>query len=106
MIPNLDLLLLAFFHGSFISCILLLITSFTLILLLLAISVTLFLLLFIDAYDVLSLVSWSFETLRANLELGFILAICSLLRLLIDAALALKPPSFQRRVSELKMRLF
>ncbi|KAI7993635.1 hypothetical protein ACSBR2_040369 [Camellia fascicularis] len=91
MVPNLDLILIAVLHGSFISCILLVFTFLMLICLLLAFSITLFSIVIIDSYDVFSMISLYFGTLRANVELGFVLVLFTLLHFMVNAGLASKP---------------
>ncbi|PSS17816.1 Protein Tat like [Actinidia chinensis var. chinensis] len=91
MVPNLDLILLAFLHGSFISCILLLVIFLTLICLLLAFSIALFSIVLIDSYHIFSLVSLYFGTLRANVEMGFAIGVFTLMHFMVNAALDSKP---------------
>jgi len=79
MVPNLDLILLAFLHGSFISCTLLVLFFVVLICLLLAISVTLFSILLIYSYDIFCWISLYSGAPRANVELGFVLLLCTLM---------------------------
>ena len=91
MVPNLDLILLAFLHGSFISFLLLLLLFLTLISLLLSFFLALFSILLIDSCHIYSLLSQYFGTLWANLQLGCKLILLALTHLFVTLVLALKP---------------
>ncbi|XAR70868.1 hypothetical protein NMG60_11027902 [Bertholletia excelsa] len=91
MVPNLDLILLSLLHGSFISCILLLFVFVIMICLLLAFFITLLSIILIDSYDIFSTLSLYFHNLRANIELGFVLVLVTLVHVLVKGALASKP---------------
>lgn len=104
MIPNLDLLLLAFLHASFISCILLVTTFFLLICLLLASSITVFSIILFDALNIITPVSTIINTLIVNLELGFTLVSYVVISRAVDAALVLTP-LFEAAVSGVKVRV-
>lgn len=103
MLPNLELILLLILHGSFIASILLLFTSLVLLALLLAFFLGLFSLVVIDLYDIFPLISWCFQTTKANLELGFVLILCVILRRVVNTIL-LSIPFFQRVLYRLKAK--
>ncbi|KAH7574245.1 hypothetical protein JRO89_XS03G0270400 [Xanthoceras sorbifolium] len=77
---NLDIILVAFLHGAFIACVLLLLVSLVLIAMLLSSFLTVFSIVAIDLYTTSSMFSSCFKTAKANLELGFVLVLCTLLR--------------------------
>ncbi|KAK9750520.1 hypothetical protein RND81_02G202600 [Saponaria officinalis] len=79
MIPNLDLILLAFLHGAFISCILLVVIFVIVNCLLTAFIIALFFFAFVDVYDDVLLLLPYVETLRANLMLGGVWALYNVL---------------------------
>ncbi|EOY29717.1 hypothetical protein QQP08_025948 [Theobroma cacao] len=103
MVPNLDLILAALLYGSFIACVLLVVAFVILITLLLAFSFSTFSIVFLDLYSVYSLLSRYVGSIEANLELGFLLLLCSLMRYAISAAMASKP-SVDRLVSQLRVK--
>ncbi|KAJ0030801.1 hypothetical protein Pint_12817 [Pistacia integerrima] len=79
-----DLILLAFLHGSFIAFVLLLLVFLIVILMSLAFSLSLLSIIAIDLSTVYSTSSPYFETVEADLELGFFLFLCMILRYAID----------------------
>lgn len=104
MVPNLDLFLLAFLHYSFIAIILLLVISFMLIVLLLSFFLGLFSIVIIDLYDAsFPIVSWWFETTKANLQLGLVLIVCSFIIYVVEISLASKPV-FERVISSFRVK--
>ncbi|KAK4558911.1 hypothetical protein RGQ29_008246 [Quercus rubra] len=90
MIPNLDLILVAFLHGSFIACVLLVVISVILIGLLFSFFLTLFSIVIIDLYDVFSMCSMHYVTLKANLELGLVLILYIVMQQAVSLVLASK----------------
>ncbi|KAM7490422.1 hypothetical protein LguiA_033343 [Lonicera macranthoides] len=104
MVPNLDLILLALLHGSFISCVLILVLFIILMALLLAFSIGALSIVVIDSFDLFSLISRYVATLRANIELGFILILVTAMHFIINAAIASKP-WFNNIVSKIKENL-
>ncbi|KAM3735657.1 hypothetical protein ACB098_10G103300 [Castanea mollissima] len=91
MIPNLDLIVLvAFLHGSFIACALLVVISVILIGLLFSFSLTLFSIVIIDLYDVFSMCSMHYVTLKDNLELGLVLILYMVMQHAVSLVLASK----------------
>ncbi|KAL4603407.1 hypothetical protein ACB092_10G122200 [Castanea dentata] len=90
MIPNLDLILVAFLHGSFIACVLLVVISVILIGLLFSFSLTLFSIVIIDLYDVFSMCSMHYVTLKDNLELGLVLILYMVMQHAVSLVLASK----------------
>ncbi|KAM4074549.1 hypothetical protein ACJW30_10G101900 [Castanea mollissima] len=90
MIPNLDLILVAFLHGSFIACALLVVISVILIGLLFSFSLTLFSIVIIDLYDVFSMCSMHYVTLKDNLELGLVLILYMVMQHAVSLVLASK----------------
>ncbi|PQM34221.1 hypothetical protein Pyn_29535 [Prunus yedoensis var. nudiflora] len=104
MEPNLDLIILALLHGSFIAGFLLLVTSVMLTALLLAFSLGLVSILINDLCYISLLFSFYFETiLKHNLELGFVLIVCKLLHHAVRIILASKP-FLERKISQLKAK--
>ena len=104
MVPNLDLILVAFLYGSLIACVILLAVFVILITLLLTFSFSIFSIVFIDSYIIFSLLSNEYVgSVEANLELGFVLLLYFLMRYAIAAALASKP-SVDRLVSQLRLK--
>lgn len=91
ILPMIDLILLAFLHGTFFSCILLVIIFAIVVCLLLAFLISLLLLALADAYETLLLLSTYVEKLRANFTLGIVLALYSTLHFVVFLALAFKP---------------
>ncbi|CAN6721390.1 unnamed protein product [Malus baccata var. baccata] len=80
MEPNLNLILLAFLHGAFIICILLLVISAALTCLLFIFALGLFSILLDDLYHIYLLSCFYFETVvEPNLELGFVVIVYKLL---------------------------
>ncbi|KAM7493306.1 hypothetical protein LguiB_027915 [Lonicera macranthoides] len=104
MVPNLDLILLALLHGSFISCVLILVLFIILMALLLAFSIGALSIVVIDSFDLFSLISRCVATLRANIELGFVLILVTAMHFIINAAIASKP-WFNNIVSKIKQNL-
>ncbi|KAJ6862466.1 hypothetical protein NC652_039338 [Populus alba x Populus x berolinensis] len=103
MVPNLDLILLAFLYGCFIACVVGAIIFAILNALLLAFSITLFSIAIIDLQDLFSFVSRFAVPLKENLELGFALLVCTAMYYAIGAMMASKPV-FERMVSEFKVK--
>ncbi|KAI5556424.1 hypothetical protein BDE02_18G034200 [Populus trichocarpa] len=103
MVPNLDLILLAFLYGCFIACVVGAIIFAILNALLLAFFLTLFSIAIIDLQDVFSFVSRFVVPLKENLKLGFALLVCTVMYYAIGAMLASKP-LFERMVSEIKVK--
>lgn len=94
MEPNLDLLLLAFLHGLFIACVLLLVISVILTGLLFAFTFGLVSIVVNDLYNISLLSSFYFESvLEPNLQLGFTLLVCTILHCAVG------------KVSELKVKV-
>ncbi|KAK8547412.1 hypothetical protein V6N13_098122 [Hibiscus sabdariffa] len=104
MVPNLELILLAFLYGSFIACLLLLASFLILITLLLTFSLSIFSIVFIDIFNVFSLFSQFLGSMEADVELGFLLILCIFFQYAIAAASASKP-AFGRLVSQLRSKL-
>ncbi|KAJ4708056.1 Protein Tat like [Melia azedarach] len=98
---NLDLILLAFLHGSFIACILLVFVFLILIAMLLAFSLTVFSIVVFDLYNIFSLFYSHIQTVEANLELGFVLFLCTMLRQAI-AVVSASQPWYERNISNFK----
>ncbi|KAB1204378.1 hypothetical protein CJ030_MR8G014171 [Morella rubra] len=105
MIPNLDLLLLAFLYGSFIACVLLAVLSVILLSLCLAFSVTLFSIVVIDLHYVFSVCSLHYITLKANLQLGSVLILYIIMRYSVPMVLASKASLEQKIYNIRKKRL-
>lgn len=103
MVPNLDLILLAFIYGCFIACVVGAIIFAILNALLLAFSLTLFSIAIIDLRDLFSFVSRFAVPLKENLELGFALLVCTAMYYAIGAMMASKP-LFERMVSGFKVK--
>ncbi|GKV44865.1 hypothetical protein SLEP1_g52006 [Rubroshorea leprosula] len=103
MVPHLDLLLLAFLHGSFISCVILVAIFLILITLLLACSLTVFSIVVIDVYTIFSLLPQYFQYMKADLELGFVFLLYTAMNSAISA-ISSAEPSFNRMVSSLKSK--
>lgn len=103
MVPNLDLILLAFLFGSFIACVLLAVIFVILIVLLLAFSLTLFSIVIIDLHDVYSFSSQYIVSLDENFQLGAALILYMLMYYAIHVILAWKP-LLERKVSEFKVK--
>ncbi|KAJ0089757.1 hypothetical protein Patl1_12905 [Pistacia atlantica] len=101
MVPNLDLILLAFLHGSLIAFVLLLLVFLIVILMSLAFCLSLLSIIAIDLSTVYSTYSPYFETVEADLELGFFLFLCMILRYAIDIVSA-SQSWLQRVVPEFK----
>ncbi|PON37268.1 hypothetical protein PanWU01x14_321720 [Parasponia andersonii] len=101
MIPNSDLLLLAFLHGTFVVAVLLLAISVAFIALLLAFTLGLFSIAAVDLLDFSPIILSRFESAKADLQLGSVLVLCALLDRLVSIAFVLKP-YFQRLVSQFK----
>ncbi|XWS17721.1 hypothetical protein CRYUN_Cryun33cG0091600 [Craigia yunnanensis] len=98
MVPNLDLILVAFLYGSLIACVILLAAFVILLTRLLTFSFSIFSVVFIDSY-IFSFLSDEYDgSVEANLELGFALLLYILMRYAIAAVLASKP-SVDRLVS-------
>lgn len=91
LLSNLDLILLPFLHGAFISCALLISIFLLLILLLLASAAVLLYLAAFDLYNALLLLSECFDSLKANIELCFVVCLCGITRLMESSALILRP---------------
>ncbi|KAK9946671.1 hypothetical protein M0R45_012121 [Rubus argutus] len=92
MEPNLDLILLAFLHGSFIACVLLLVISVILTGLLFALSFGLVSIVVNDLYNISLLSSFYFESvIEPNLELGFTLVVCTILHCAVGIIVASTP---------------
>ncbi|KAM1134182.1 hypothetical protein ACFX19_044042 [Malus domestica] len=80
MEPNLNLILLAFLHGAFIVCILLLVISAALTCLLFIFALGVFSILLDDLYHIYLLSCFYFETVvMPNLEHGFVVIVYKLL---------------------------
>lgn len=105
MIPNLDLLLLAFLYGSFIACVLLQVLSVILLSLCLAFSVTLFSIVLIDLHYVFSVCSLHYITLKANLQLGSVLILYIVMRYSVPMVLTSKASLEQKIYNIQKKRL-
>lgn len=101
MVPNLDIILLAFLHGSFIAFVLLLLVFLIIILMLLASTLSLLSVIAIDLYAIFSICSPYFETVEADLHLGFVLILCMILRYGI-AVVSASGPWLRRLVPEFK----
>ena len=101
MIPNLDLFLLAFLHGSFIVAILLLAISVVFIAFLFTFTLGLFSIAALDLLNFSPSISCCFESTKSDLQLGSVLVLCALLDRVVSIALALKP-FLQRFVSHFK----
>lgn len=101
---NLDLILLAFLHGTFIACALLVVVLLLLIAMLLSFSVSVVSIVVIDLYSLsYSTLSSYFQTLAANLELGFVLILCVLTSQAI-AVVSAAQPWYQRTTSNIKVK--
>ncbi|KAH9799559.1 putative beta-1,4-xylosyltransferase IRX9H [Citrus sinensis] len=101
---NLDLILLAFLHGTFIACALLVVVLLLLIAMLLSFSVSVVSIVVIDLYSLsYSTLSSYFQTLAANLELGFVLILCVLTSQAI-AVVSAAQPWYQRSTSNIKVK--
>lgn len=98
MVPNVDLILVALLHASFISSIVALGTCVVLICLLVAFCIVLFLVVFMDFYDIFSLVSCYLVAVRSHVELAFVLSLFVLMQFVIDTILGL------RSIVEVKMQ--
>lgn len=104
MVSNLDLIILALLHGSFISFALLLVVVIILISLLAAFSITLFFIILFYLYDIFLTCSLYFEiVIKSNLELSFVFIIIKLMYYLVVNVLALKP-LVNHMVSEFKVK--
>ncbi|KAB2027703.1 hypothetical protein ES319_D05G049800v1 [Gossypium barbadense] len=104
MFPNLELIFLASLYGSYIACVLLLASCLILITLLLTFSLSTFSVVFIDIFTIFSLFSQLIGSIKADVDLGFVLLLCMFLQYGIAGVSALKP-SFHRLVFLLRLKL-
>ncbi|PKI31381.1 hypothetical protein CRG98_048225 [Punica granatum] len=101
MVPNLDLILLSFLYGAFLSCILLLLAAAALFSLLLAFASTLLSIVVFDMYDVSSILGRGLGSAKADLELGSVLLLYLAMHFAVPAVLSSRP-LIEQRVAELK----
>lgn len=90
MVPNLDLIALAFLHGSFIALVLLVIIFVVLVVLLLSSSLALFSVFLGDLRDAYSVLSQYYEEGKAEIELGVWLMVYGVIAVGIDVVLGIK----------------
>ncbi|WMV42898.1 hypothetical protein MTR67_036283 [Solanum verrucosum] len=105
MVPNIDLIFLSLVYGSIISCILLLAVFIVLIFLLLAIAIVLFSVVLIDSYDVVAFVSWYFEILNANIQLAFVLFLCTSIQIGLKYYTSVSKPSMESMLTKIKAKM-
>lgn len=102
MIPNIELILVALIYGLIISCILLLVVFIILICLLLAIAIVLFSIVLIDSYDVVAFVSCYFEIWKVNIQLAFVLLLCTLIQIGLKYYTLASKPSMTSMLTKIK----
>ncbi|KAJ7958571.1 Protein Tat like [Quillaja saponaria] len=102
MLPNLDLVILALLHASFIAFTLHIIIFIILIALLFAFFIALLSVFIFDLNQFSSLVSPYFEILKDDLQLGMVLILLQLINQAVRIGLTSKP-WFERKVSEFKL---
>ncbi|KAL5976852.1 hypothetical protein ACLOJK_021187 [Asimina triloba] len=91
MRPSIELLFLSFLYASFITCILLFFISLLLIFLLIATSLILLSIILVDAYNTIPPLSWKLDALIVDLKLGFVLILCAVIGVAVNAALVVMP---------------
>lgn len=106
MMPGIDLILVALLHGSFISFVVALATCVAFICLFVAFCIVLLLVVFVDLYDVFSLVSCYLVVVRSNVELAFVLSLVVLIRFIIGTSLALRSiVQMQMKMKMIKVKM-
>lgn len=101
MAPNMDLILLSFLYGAFLSFSLLLLAAASLLGLLLAFASGLLSLVVFDLYEASLILGQCLGSIRADLELGCVCLLYLAMHSVAPAVLASRP-LVERRVAELK----
>lgn len=91
MFPNLDLILIALLHASFVFFVLLIAIIILFFLLLLAFCIVLLTIFLLDLHHYFSMVFGYFEIIKGDLELGVVLILISLIHHVVDFFLISKP---------------
>lgn len=84
--PNIELIMLALLHASFISFMVILVTCVIFICLLLAFCIALLLLLSLDLHYIFSLISTYLVLVESHMELAFLLCLFLFMRFVVDAS--------------------
>jgi hypothetical protein len=91
MFPNLDLILLALLHASFVFFVLLIVIIILFFLLLLTFSLALLSIFLLDLHHYFCIFYEYFEFIKGDLELGLVLILISLIHHGVDSFLVSKP---------------
>jgi hypothetical protein len=102
MFPNLDLILLALLHASFVFFVLLIVIIILFFILLLTFSLALLSIFLLDLHHYFCVFYEYFEFIKGDLELGLVLILISLIHHGVDSFLVSKPR--HKRMTNLKWR--
>ncbi|KAL3746737.1 hypothetical protein ACJRO7_015646 [Eucalyptus globulus] len=91
MVPNIDLILVALLYGTLVAGILIAVVVVVLAGLVLGFAAGLFSIIAMDSCIVFQLLSWRFDLVKADVELGLLLLLCTVLRCGVSASSALRP---------------